>query len=154
MGSTSKGSDSAYFTLCVRTATGYRSRIVHSDTIAGNTTASDQYVKTEDASMRFIFFLIVLSSTALAGPAALRQSGFEPNAKGEPIRWTTWAARPEIAPRTFVAHEASRNRGDNTSPNCPGNTAPAFSLTDKVSCYSSVFRKRSLAPFPVTRIVT
>ncbi len=65
--------------------------------------------------MRFIFFLfslIVVSSIASAAPPALRQSGFEPNAKGEPIRWTTWAARPEIAPRTFVAHDSSRNRGD------------------------------------------
>ncbi len=56
--------------------------------------------------------LIVVSSIASAAPLELRQSGFEPNAKGEPIRWTTWAARPEIAPRTFVAHDSSRSRGD------------------------------------------
>ena len=106
---TSKGLSFAYSTVCVLTAIGDRSTIVHSQTIVAT------LLVTRGASMRFIFFLfslIVVSSIASAAPPALRQSGFEPNAKGEPIRWTTWAARPEIAPRTFVAHDSSRNRGD------------------------------------------
>src|SRR5260370_39078863 len=39
---------------------------------------------------------------ACAAPLHVQQAGFKPGADGLPAGWRTWAARPEIAPRTFV----------------------------------------------------
>lgn len=48
--------------------------------------------------------LVVLCGAwlAQAAPVHVRQSGFRAEAGGLPAGWETWAARPEIMPRTFV----------------------------------------------------
>src|SRR5947209_9792826 len=46
--------------------------------------------------------LLFLAVLATAAPVAVRQSGFKAEPDGLPAGWRTWAARPEIAPRTFV----------------------------------------------------
>jgi predicted amidohydrolase len=46
--------------------------------------------------------LLCLAVFATAAPVAVRQSGFKAEPGGLPAGWRTWAARPEIAPRTFV----------------------------------------------------
>ncbi|HXI42604.1 MAG TPA: carbon-nitrogen hydrolase family protein [Bryobacteraceae bacterium] len=47
-------------------------------------------------------FPLCLASLAMAAPLHVQQAGFKPAADGLPVGWRTWAARPEIAPRTFV----------------------------------------------------
>lgn len=44
----------------------------------------------------------VLAAAANAAPLHIQQSGFKPGADGLPAGWHTWAARSEIAPRTFI----------------------------------------------------
>ncbi len=39
---------------------------------------------------------------AWAAPLHVQQTGFKPGTDGLPAGWRTWAARPEMAPRTFV----------------------------------------------------
>ena len=46
--------------------------------------------------------LIFLTALANAAPLDIRQSGFQPSSGGTPAGWRIWAARSEIAPRTFV----------------------------------------------------
>src|SRR5438067_13715805 len=46
--------------------------------------------------------LLCLAVFASAAPVAVRQSAFKAEPGGLPAGWRTWAARPEIAPRTFV----------------------------------------------------
>ena len=50
------------------------------------------------------YLILGLSLAAVTTPATLniRQAGFRAEAGGIPAGWRTWAARPEIAPRTFV----------------------------------------------------
>ena len=50
----------------------------------------------------FQLFLFCLAAFASAASVPLQESGFKPAANGLPTGWQTWAARPEIAPRTFV----------------------------------------------------
>jgi predicted amidohydrolase len=45
---------------------------------------------------------ICFAALASAAPLHVQQAGFKPGANGLPSGWRTWAARPEIAPRTFV----------------------------------------------------
>jgi predicted amidohydrolase len=45
---------------------------------------------------------LCLAALASAAPLHVQQTGFKPAADGLPAGWRTWAARPEIAPRTFV----------------------------------------------------
>ena len=47
-------------------------------------------------------FPLCFAALAAAAPLHLQQAGFKPAADGLPAGWRTWAARPEIAPRTFV----------------------------------------------------
>jgi len=47
-------------------------------------------------------FAICFAALAAAAPLHVQQAGFKPAADGLPAGWRTWAARPEIAPRTFV----------------------------------------------------
>jgi predicted amidohydrolase len=51
---------------------------------------------------QFFMSLLCLAAFANAASVPMRQSGFTPFADGLPTGWKTWAARPEIAPRTFV----------------------------------------------------
>jgi predicted amidohydrolase len=46
--------------------------------------------------------LICFAGFASAASLPVQQSGFKPAANGLPHGWRTWAARKEIAPRTFV----------------------------------------------------
>lgn len=54
----------------------------------------------------------LFSSSQPSGGTALRvhQSGFSAEADGRPAGWTTWAARTEIAPRTFIDPVHYRSR--------------------------------------------
>jgi predicted amidohydrolase len=45
---------------------------------------------------------LYFASLAAAATLHVQQAGFKPAADGLPAGWRTWAARPEIAPRTFV----------------------------------------------------
>ena len=67
-------------------------------------------------------YLSLLLISAVLGPVAsvpYHQSGFEATGGGVPEGWKTWAARPEIAPRTFV--DRARSRGEHGSLAISGN---------------------------------
>jgi len=69
-----------------------------------------------------IQYLNLLVISAILGPVAsvpYHQSGFEAAGEGVPEGWKTWAARPEIAPRTFV--DRGRSRGERGSLAISGN---------------------------------
>jgi hypothetical protein len=51
-----------------------------------------------------------LCVTASAASLHLQQSGFVAGADGKPEGWTTWGARAETAPRTFVDPQHYRTR--------------------------------------------
>lgn len=68
--------------------------------------------------MRILGFALVFAALGSAAPLAYRQSGF-PSADG----WTPWAARDEIAPRTYVEKVVSR--GDAGSLAVSGNSNAA-----------------------------
>jgi predicted amidohydrolase len=58
-----------------------------------------------------MFFLNLVLLCAAISPAAslpFHQSGFQALDGGVPAEWRVWAARPEIAPRTFVDNVPSR----------------------------------------------
>ena len=59
--------------------------------------------------MRPLLLLLVVAGLE-AAPLEIRQSAFQPGAEGNPPGWRTWAARPEIAPRTYVDHVHYRRR--------------------------------------------
>jgi len=63
---------------------------------------------------------LMCASLALAADVPLRQTGFEAGPGGLPAGWTAWAARPEIAPRTFV--ERVHSRGEAGSLAISGNS--------------------------------
>jgi predicted amidohydrolase len=52
--------------------------------------------------MKKLALLTLLCGLAAAAPLDIRQSGFAPGADGKPAGWTTWSARAETAPRTYV----------------------------------------------------
>jgi predicted amidohydrolase len=54
--------------------------------------------------------LITWSGLALAEPIHVSQSAFVAGSNGEPAGWTTWSARPETMPRTFVDPAQYRSR--------------------------------------------
>ena len=49
-----------------------------------------------------VLLLLALALGAYAAPLHIEESAFEAAPGGLPAGWTAWAARPEIAPRTFV----------------------------------------------------
>jgi predicted amidohydrolase len=57
--------------------------------------------------------LFLLAAAAVTGAAGLpfHQAAFVADAHGVPAGWRTWAARPDIAPRTFVDTTHSRGGG-------------------------------------------
>jgi predicted amidohydrolase len=59
----------------------------------------------------------------VGGSLSVQQSEFQPGADGIPAGWTTWAPRPEIAPRTFV--DTAHDRGQPGSLAISGNSNPA-----------------------------
>lgn len=46
--------------------------------------------------------LLSCAVLAWAAPVEIELSTFQPSVNGVPAGWRTWAARPEIAPRTFI----------------------------------------------------
>lgn len=64
-------------------------------------------------SIQLLAALAFAATTALAAavpPLNLEESAFVAGPDGPPAGWTTWAARPEIAPRTYV--DSVRYRGE------------------------------------------
>ncbi|HKW99229.1 MAG TPA: carbon-nitrogen hydrolase family protein [Bryobacteraceae bacterium] len=51
---------------------------------------------------RQVFLLTSAVAAAFAAPLDIQQSGFQAASGGVPAGWSVWAARAEIAPRTFV----------------------------------------------------
>jgi predicted amidohydrolase len=51
-----------------------------------------------------------LCAAAWAAPVQVRESGFEPGPSGLPAGWTTWSARPDTAPRTYIDNVYYRSR--------------------------------------------
>ena len=52
--------------------------------------------------MKHLVCLLICVVAAAAPPVRIEQSVFEAGAEGVPAGWATWAARDEIAPRTYV----------------------------------------------------
>lgn len=52
--------------------------------------------------MKRLLFALWFAGVMVAAPLHIRQSGFRVEADGKPAGWSTWAARPEIAPRAYV----------------------------------------------------
>ncbi|HYM13778.1 MAG TPA: carbon-nitrogen hydrolase family protein [Bryobacterales bacterium] len=52
--------------------------------------------------MKPLCLALCLAAFAAAAPLHVEQAAFHAGADGVPPGWKTWAARPEIAPRTFV----------------------------------------------------
>ena len=67
--------------------------------------------------------LVCCALTAFAGEVPYRQSAFSPDGGGRPAGWTTWAARSEIAPKTYV--DPIESRGEPGSLAISGNSNPA-----------------------------
>ena len=65
------------------------------------------------------------AALAAAAPLPVRESGFAPGQDGSPPAWKPWAARAEIAPRTFV--DQSRSRGEAGALAISGSGNPASS---------------------------
>lgn len=78
----------------------------------------------EEVPMRYIILVLCFCAalTAAAG-VPFEQSGFQAGADGVPADWQTWAARPEIAPRTFV--DVVHSRGGEGSLAISGDSNPA-----------------------------
>lgn len=67
---------------------------------------------------------LLLSLSALsAAPLHVRQSAFKPDENGLPSGWSVWAARAEIAPKTFI--DTTHYRSEPGSLAISGNTNPA-----------------------------
>ncbi|MBK5293091.1 MAG: carbon-nitrogen hydrolase family protein [Acidobacteriia bacterium] len=82
--------------------------------------------------MMRLLFIVVLANALCAGEEQWRQSAFSEGSEG----WSVWAARPEIAPRTFV--EKMVNRGE------PGSLA--ISGNSNVAAYGGWERKLTVSP--------
>jgi len=53
-------------------------------------------------AMRCGVLMLLLSAGGVAAPLRVTQSAFKPGDGGLPAGWSVWAARPEIAPKTFI----------------------------------------------------
>jgi predicted amidohydrolase len=69
--------------------------------------------------MSFLNLILLCAAMSPASSVPFHQSGFEALAEGAPAEWRVWAARPEIAPRTFV--DITRSRGERGSLAISGN---------------------------------
>src|SRR5271170_7603622 len=52
--------------------------------------------------MRHYFPMLLLSARLAAAPVHVHQAAFVAGANGMPEGWTTWSARSETAPHTFI----------------------------------------------------
>src|SRR6266851_3462221 len=73
--------------------------------------------------MRGSTLLLALSTVCAAASLRISQSAFKPGENGLPSGWTVWAARPEIAPRTFI--DTTRYRSEPGSLAISGNSNAA-----------------------------
>jgi predicted amidohydrolase len=64
-------------------------------------------------------FVLALSALS-AAPLHMHQSAFKPGENGRPLGWTVWAARAEIAPKTFI--DVTRYRSEPGSLAISGNS--------------------------------
>ena len=70
------------------------------------------------------FYILALgAATLVASPVSVRESGFAPGQDGSPPGWRTWAARPDIAPKTFVDQKRSRGEAGALAISGNGNAA-------------------------------
>lgn len=60
--------------------------------------------------MKPLLFCVLACTLSAAGPLRVHESGFAAGSNGSPDGWTTWSARPETAPRTFVDPSQYRGR--------------------------------------------
>ncbi|MBZ5594373.1 MAG: carbon-nitrogen hydrolase family protein [Acidobacteriia bacterium] len=67
--------------------------------------------------------LVVFAALGVAAPLRISQSAFKPAPNGLPSGWTVWAARSEIAPKTFV--DSTCYRGETGSLAISGNSNAA-----------------------------
>lgn len=67
--------------------------------------------------------LLWLIASSLCAAPLFRQSGFSPGPNGLPSGWRTWAARAEIAPKTYI--ETLHSRGEPGSLAISGNSNAA-----------------------------
>jgi predicted amidohydrolase len=67
--------------------------------------------------------LLALSAVCAGASLRISQNAFKPGESGLPSGWTVWAARPEIAPRTFV--DTTRYRSEPGSLAISGNSNAA-----------------------------
>jgi predicted amidohydrolase len=72
--------------------------------------------------MKF-YILMVGAASLAAAPVGVRESGFVPGQDGSPPGWRTWAARSEIAPKTFVDKKRSRGEAGALAISGNGNAA-------------------------------
>src|SRR5690242_18018143 len=72
---------------------------------------------------RGITVLVAFSAFCSAASLRINQSAFKPGENGRPSGWTVWAARPEIAPRTFI--DITRYRSEPGSLAISGNSNAA-----------------------------
>jgi predicted amidohydrolase len=70
-----------------------------------------------------LLMALLLVSTVAAATIPVEQSSFRPTPEGPPPGWTAWAARPEIAPRTFVDEVRYRSRPGSLAINGASNAA-------------------------------
>ncbi len=73
--------------------------------------------------IRHLFLALFAAAAAVAANVPFQQSGFQGDAGRAPAGWRTWAARAEIAPRTFV--DTRYSRGERGALAISGNGNPA-----------------------------
>lgn len=73
--------------------------------------------------MKKLAFAVFICGLAAAAPLHVQQSAFRPGPNGMPAGWTTWSARSETAPRTYV--DLLRYRSKPGSLAISGNSNPA-----------------------------
>src|SRR5215472_78522 len=73
--------------------------------------------------MKRLSIVLCFCGAASAASLHLQQSGFVAGADGKPEGWTTWSARAETAPRTFVDPQHYRTRHGSLA--ISGNSNPA-----------------------------
>src|SRR5690242_17744609 len=73
--------------------------------------------------MKGLSMLLCCCAAAWTAPAQFRQSGFTAEPGGRPEGWTTWSARPETMPLTFVDPHHYRSRLGSLAISGAGNSA-------------------------------
>jgi predicted amidohydrolase len=110
--------------------------------------------------MKHLPWLLLISGLALAEPVHVNQSAFVAGSNGVPAGWTTWSARPETAPRTFVDPSHYRTRPGSLAISGAGNAAehggwhyPVFGVTPGQSYRFLAYYRSSGVPAENWQIV-